>query len=84
MSDDTLWMCPLCDTANDCYAVTCRHCGWVLHESEDIDACPETGEVDCLRCSGAYCGVHMTEPCECDTAERHRNYYDESEVEDEA
>lgn len=41
-------------------------------DTPDGDRCPTTGEEECARCSGEYCDVHGTEPCNCDTAERHR------------
>jgi hypothetical protein len=47
------------------------------NEIEESDECPTTGEEDCGRCSGAYCGIHITDPCDCDVLDRHRNYYDE-------
>lgn len=37
----------------------------------ESDLCPETGERDCTRCSGEFCEQHGTQPCDCDTAERH-------------
>ena len=48
---------------------------WHEHEEEKIegesDACPESGEEDCSKCSGEYCETHGVEPCDCDTAGRH-------------
>ena len=32
---------------------------------------PCSGSQDCGRCSGEFCGIHGTSPCDCDTAERH-------------
>src|SRR5208337_4371330 len=37
----------------------------------ESDACPETGEYDCTKCSGEFCETHGVSPCDCDTAERH-------------
>lgn len=36
-----------------------------------IDCCPSTGERDCRKCSGEYCNVHFSRPCDCDVNERH-------------
>jgi|SRR5581483_352871 len=30
-------------------------------------------EDDCTRCSGEYCETHITDPCDCDCEERHRD-----------
>lgn len=27
--------------------------------------------IDCPMCSGEYCTIHILEPCDCDTADRH-------------
>jgi len=38
-----------------------------------VDPEPECPGPECSRCSGEYCDVHITDPCDCDVAERHAN-----------
>jgi len=38
-----------------------------------VDPDPECPGQECSRCSGEYCDVHITDPCDCDVAARHAN-----------